>query len=346
MTRPRPLLLDCTLRDGGYQTDWRFSDGFVADWLTVCAALGVDRVELGYLRVAAPTPAAPSGDYADLPRSLTLAQRALLAEAPRVSAAVMVDAADAARVAPEEAADRVAERLSEAPVTIETVRVATRMDGLAGAAAVATALAARGITPIVNLMQAADLPPEQLAAELPGRLGEAPIQALYFADSFGRMRPADVTRLFETVGAALATPLGFHAHDNIGLAVANTQAAIEAGARMVDATMGGLGRGAGNAATETVRLLLDSAPTPEALAACDRFLARHVEPLRAESRWGATPLYRWQARVGLHPTYAQKLAEDAAMTDLDRFAVLDRLVASSPKGRYDAGLLESARRAS
>jgi 4-hydroxy 2-oxovalerate aldolase len=346
MSAARPLLLDCTLRDGGYQTGWRFSDGFVADWLAVCAGLGVDRVELGYLRVAGPAHPEAAGDWADLPRSLTPGQRALLAEAPAVSAAVMVDAADAARLPAEEAADRVAQRLAEAPIAIPTVRVATRMDGLSGAAAFATALAARGITPIVNLMQAADLPPERLAAELPEQIGDAPIEALYFADSFGRMRPTDVERLFATVAAALPIPLGFHAHDNSGLAVANTQAAIEAGARTVDATMGGLGRGAGNAATETVRLLLDPAPTADALAACDRFLARHVEPLRAESRWGATPLYRWQARVGLHPTYAQKLAEDAAMTDLDRFAVLDRLAASSPRGRYDAGLLETARRAS
>lgn len=342
----RPVLLDCTLRDGGYQTAWRFSDAFVADWLTVCSAIGVDRVELGYLKVVPTGRDVGCGDYAELPRSLTSTQRALLGAASSVSGAVMVDAADAARVPVEEAAARIEASLDQSPITISTVRIAGRLDGLPGALALATRLSAGGQTVILNLMQAADLPPERLAQELPRLLDDAPIEALYFADSFGRMRPSDVTRLFEVVGGALALPLGFHAHDNLGLAAANTEAALAAGAAFLDATMGGLGRGAGNAATETVRLLLDPQPDADALALCDRFLACHIEPLRASGRWGASPLYRWQARGGLHPTYAQKLAEDASLSDLHRFSVLDFVERSGNGGRFDAGLLDAARRAS
>lgn len=344
--RARPVLLDCTLRDGGYQTAWRFSDAFVADWLTVCSALGVDRVELGYLRVVPTESAVGCGDYAELPRSLTPAQREILGAAHAVSGVVMVDAADAARVSVAEATARIEASLAESPMTIATIRIATRLDGLPGALALARALAARGRIPIVNLMQAADLPPEKLAAELPPLLDGAPIEALYFADSFGRMRPGDVKRLFKVVGDALASPLGFHAHDNLGLAAANTEAALAAGAAFVDATMGGLGRGAGNAATETVRLLLDPLPDSAALALCDRFLACHIEPLRINGRWGASPLYRWQARGGLHPTYAQKLAEDPTMSEPHRFSVLDAIMRTGQGARFDPGLLETARRAS
>ena len=45
---PRPILLDCTLRDGGYHVAWDFSPDLVADYLTAMAAVQVDRVEIGF----------------------------------------------------------------------------------------------------------------------------------------------------------------------------------------------------------------------------------------------------------------------------------------------------------
>ena len=45
---PRPVLLDCTLRDGGYHVAWDFSPDLVADYLTAMATVQVDRVEIGF----------------------------------------------------------------------------------------------------------------------------------------------------------------------------------------------------------------------------------------------------------------------------------------------------------
>lgn len=80
---------------------------------------------------------------------------------------------------------------------------------------------------------------------------------VYITDSAGAMTPSDVTKRVKGVKEAVSIPVGFHAHNNLSLAVANSLAAIEAGAEMVDATCKGLGAGAGNAQTEALVAVLD-----------------------------------------------------------------------------------------
>lgn len=70
------------------------------------------------------------------------------------------------------------------------------------------------------------------------------------ADSAGYLLPDDVKRRVRAVKNAVSIPVGFHAHNNLGVAVANSLAAVESGAEYIDATLRGLGAGAGNAQLE------------------------------------------------------------------------------------------------
>ncbi|MEL7564157.1 MAG: 4-hydroxy-2-oxovalerate aldolase [Dehalobacterium sp.] len=79
---------------------------------------------------------------------------------------------------------------------------------------------------------------------------------VYITDSAGTMLPEQVIARVKAVKKAVSIPVGHHAHNNLGLAVANTMAAIEAGADMVDTTCKGLGAGAGNAPSEVVVAVL------------------------------------------------------------------------------------------
>ena len=72
------------------------------------------------------------------------------------------------------------------------------------------------------------------------------------ADSAGYMVPDDVKRRVDAVRAAVSVPVGFHAHNNLGMAIANSLAAIENGATYIDGTLRGLGAGAGNAQLEVL----------------------------------------------------------------------------------------------
>jgi len=80
--------------------------------------------------------------------------------------------------------------------------------------------------------------------------------AIYLVDSAGCMTPDEVFNYIDTTREHVVTPLGFHGHNNLSLAVANSLSAVKAGAEFVDSTILGMGRSAGNAQTEVLTYLL------------------------------------------------------------------------------------------
>ena len=80
---------------------------------------------------------------------------------------------------------------------------------------------------------------------------------VYIVDSAGAMLPQDAAARVAALKEALSIQVGYHAHNNLGVAIGNTIAAIQAGADQVDGTLRGLGAGAGNAATEILVAVLD-----------------------------------------------------------------------------------------
>jgi 4-hydroxy 2-oxovalerate aldolase len=80
---------------------------------------------------------------------------------------------------------------------------------------------------------------------------------VYIVDSAGAMLPNDAAERVEAMKEGLGCQVGFHAHDNLGVGVGNSLAALEAGADQLDGSLRGLGAGAGNAKTELLAAVLD-----------------------------------------------------------------------------------------
>jgi 4-hydroxy 2-oxovalerate aldolase len=101
------------------------------------------------------------------------------------------------------------------------------------------------------LMMAHMLSPDELAqqAKLMETYGA---DTVYIVDSAGTMMPRDVTDRVKRLNSELTIPIGFHGHNNIGLAIGNSLAAIEAGAVCIDTSTRGLGAGSGNTQTEVL----------------------------------------------------------------------------------------------
>ncbi|MDX3697807.1 4-hydroxy-2-oxovalerate aldolase [Streptomyces europaeiscabiei] len=82
-------------------------------------------------------------------------------------------------------------------------------------------------------------------------------QAIGIMDSAGHYLPADVTQRISAIAAAVDVPVIFHGHNNLGMAVANSVAAVTAGATVIDGCARGFGAGAGNTQLEVVVAVLE-----------------------------------------------------------------------------------------
>jgi 4-hydroxy 2-oxovalerate aldolase len=87
-------------------------------------------------------------------------------------------------------------------------------------------------------------------------------QGVIIMDSAGYYLPEDVERRIAFLVAGLSIPVGFHAHNNLGMAVANSVAAVKAGATIIDCCARGFGAGAGNAPLEVVVAVLQKMGWP------------------------------------------------------------------------------------
>lgn len=106
-----------------------------------------------------------------------------------------------------------------------------------------------GLLVCTNYMKSYVLPPKEFAklAKVSEDYGS---DLVYLVDSAGGMLPEDVKAYIEAIKLAAKLPIGFHGHNNIQMAIANSLAALEAGATLVDTTLLGMGRSSGNAQTE------------------------------------------------------------------------------------------------
>jgi 4-hydroxy 2-oxovalerate aldolase/long-chain acyl-CoA synthetase len=108
-----------------------------------------------------------------------------------------------------------------------------------------------GMFVTANYMKSYVLPPEKFAEKV--RLSEKyGADMIYIVDSAGGMFTENIRNYYKAIRSVSNIAIGFHGHDNLGLAIANTLEAVKMGAEFVDASLQGLGRSAGNACTEVL----------------------------------------------------------------------------------------------
>lgn len=113
-----------------------------------------------------------------------------------------------------------------------------------------------GLETVGFLMMAHTRPPEFLVEQ--ARLMQSyGADCVYVVDSAGALLPGDARERVAALKEALDCQVGFHAHNNLGVAIGNSLAALEAGADQLDGSLRGLGAGAGNAPTELLAATLD-----------------------------------------------------------------------------------------
>jgi 4-hydroxy 2-oxovalerate aldolase len=294
--RPELKVLDCTVRDGGLINAHQFSDEFVRAVYDTCLAAGVDTMEIGYKNSERLFPKDRFGpwrhcDEADMRRIVGDHDAA----STGLTLAAMADAGKSDwKTTIEPAADSV----------LGMIRVAFYAHQVSEAVDMIHHATEQGYQTMANLMAVSNITEEEISTVLDA-IAPTAAGTMVIVDSFGHLYREQIDRLYRKYAEAMrgtGKEIGIHAHNNMQLAFANTIEAIILGSNRADATMAGLGRGAGNCPME---LLLGFLRNPKfKVRPVLRLLQEHMPKIRETVEWGPLIPYNITGQMNLHPRAA------------------------------------------
>lgn len=290
--RPEIKILDCTIRDGGLMNNHQFDDGTVAAVYSACAEAGIDYMELGY-KASKRIFTGNHGKWKfctedDIRRIVGDHDSAL-------KLSVMADA---------ERTDYHEDILPRSQSVLSMVRIATYIHQIPVALDMIKDAHDKGYETTLNLMAASTIPEWELDEAI-AIVADSEVDVIYLVDSFGSFYSEQVRYLMEKflrLAGSRGKTIGMHAHNNQQLAYANSIEALILGANMLDGSMAGLGRGAGNCPIE---LLIGFLHNPKYhLRPVLRCIQEDIEPLREKLLWGFDIPYMITGLLNRHPRAA------------------------------------------
>ncbi|MGW8379028.1 hypothetical protein [Streptomyces sp. ODS28] len=228
-------LLDCTLRDGSYAVDFQLDEGFVTSLLTRLNETPVSKVEIGH------------GLGLEAERTGIRACNIDEDRWSEIAGVTLTDKPWGMFAQPGFSRLETIENLSKNGMSF--VRLGMEPEKVPGNLEYVRRCTEVCDQVYLNLMKSSATPVERLL----GFLEDVPdtVEGIYVVDSYGAMLPDAVHSYVSAVRRHFPV-VGFHGHDNLGMANINSMTAFEAGATIVDATLNGIGRGSGNAAIESL----------------------------------------------------------------------------------------------
>ncbi|MEN8116120.1 MAG: aldolase catalytic domain-containing protein [Bacteroidota bacterium] len=298
-------VMDCTVRDGGLMNKWQFSDDFVRAVYQSCVDAGVDYMEIGYKSSESAFSRKEVGpwkfcDDKDLRRVIGDNNTNL-----KISAM-----ADIGRIEPDDIPPA-----SES--LIDMMRVACYVHQVDKAVELAEHCMDKGYEVTINLMAVSKVNEPDLDQAL-ADLAKSRVPVIYVVDSFGSLYSESIEHLVKKYKEALpGKELGIHAHNNMQLAMSNTITSLINGATMLDATLLGMGRGAGNCPIEILIAFLKN-PKYRLLPLLDA-IQNHVKPWQEKVDWGYHVPYLITGALNEHPRSAMKWMDSEKKDDFVSF---------------------------
>ena len=292
--RPDIKVVDCTIRDGGLVNNFYFDDEFVRNLYTANVAAGVEYMEFGYKASKEIFDVKEFGkwkfcDEQDI-RDIVGDNNTDL----KIS--VM---ADVGRT------DYKKDIIPKTDSVIDMIRIATYINTIPAAIEMIHYCAEMGYETTINIMAVSTAAESELDLAL-DLLAQSEVGTIYLVDSYGSLYPEQIRRLADKylkVAEKYGKQVGIHAHNNQPLAFANTIEACTVGVSYLDATMSGMGRGAGNCNME---LLLGFLRNPKySLNPVLKFLQNQMLPLKKTGLvWGCDVQYMLTGQQNQHPRTA------------------------------------------
>ena len=297
MKNNQSKIVDCTIRDGGIVNDWNFSVEFVQELYTALNEARVDYMEIG---------------YKNSPKLLKEAEGAgpwrflnddfLKKVIPHKGTTKLSALVDVGRVDEEDI-------LPKDESLLDLIRVACYINEVDKALELVQKFHDLGYETSINIMALSGVMEKDLVEALE-MINASVVDVVYIVDSFGSLDNQDMQYLIDKFKAHVPNKrLGVHTHNNMQLAFANTLVAVQNGVELLDSSVYGMGRAAGNCPTELLVAHLKN--TNYKLRPILEVLENLLVPLREKEEWGYLIPHMITGNLNEHPRSAMALRASA-----------------------------------
>jgi 4-hydroxy 2-oxovalerate aldolase len=303
-------ILDCTIRDGGYLNNWKYDKKLIKEVYRSLSKCGVDYVEIGFRGTEKHFDKNKYGisrfskeeDIQEAVANINGAKLALMADYGKIESDDFCESNNS---------------------MVDLVRMAVHKDNLKSAIKLLEQIKNKGYLVSLNAMGYTNYS-ESERKKLVDLLKAAELDYIYVADSYGSIFPNQIMQIFEPLLCIENINVGFHSHNNLQMAFANTIEAIRCGVHMIDCTIYGMGRAAGNLPTEIIIAFLeiengDKYNSIPVLNIIDRYFVS----LQKEYTWGYQLPYMLSGMFECHPNYAKELVDLREYTIEDIWKAMD-----------------------
>lgn len=307
---PNIQILDCTVRDGGYVNNWRFDKKLVRETYRALSKAGIDYIEIGYRGTEKYFDRDQYGLWRFSP------EEAIREVVSNIDGAKLVLMADYGKIDAEDFCDA-------KESVVEMIRLAANKGSLKGAVKFLEKIKRKGYKVSLNAMGFTNFSKAE-RIDLVKMLKGTGIDYIYVVDSYGSLFPYQIEPIMEPLLAIPKIKVGFHPHNSLQMAFANTLEAMRCGVHMIDATIYGMGRAAGNLPIEIITAFLekekgDKYNSIPLLNIIDRYFV----DLLNENKWGYQLPYMLSGMFECHPNYAKKLVDTHEYTIEDVWKAMD-----------------------
>lgn len=270
------MILDCTLRDGGYYNNWDFDSAVVDSYIRTTNKLPIDYIEVGYRNNPTKEYLGKFG-YTPVPilkkiRTVSYKKIAVMVNEKSTSPADL-------------------SYLLEPIIGLaDMIRIAVDPKNFDRAVILAQKIKSMGFEVGFNVMYMSKWKNDYVGFLDKISSLNGIVDILCMVDSFGGITPDEVKELAKEVKSRTSCKIGFHGHNNLQLGLINTLTAIDCGVDIVDATAIGMGRGAGNLNMELLLTYLNNFGLEVDFNTLGDYV-QIFQPLWEKYRWGTNLPY-------------------------------------------------------
>ncbi|MCT4638564.1 MAG: aldolase catalytic domain-containing protein [Bacteroidales bacterium] len=321
-------ILDCTLRDGGYVNNWKFDNAHILDIINSLIKSGIELIECGFI-----SHTKGNGGDSTLFRDISVINSILKGvEEPndeqRFLCLLNYGECDV---------DKFPECDKSDNKTVSALRLAFHKENWEDAFSDVEKLIEKGYDVFVQPMVSMRYNDSELL-ELINEFNKLDICSIYIVDSFGSMGQYDFQRLFYLFenNVRKGVNIGYHSHNNLQLAFSNAILFSEirkSRSIIIDSSVYGMGRGAGNLNTELVADFLNKNKSKKySITPILDIIESYLISIFREKSWGFSPAHYLSAVNQCHPNYASFLTNKKTLSIVEIEEIISSIVPEKRNG--------------